>query len=56
MLPQCETERLVAEHLVRQGLAVERGVELVSFLSKSPAESWPRSAAMEKRKSPVRFG
>jgi 2-polyprenyl-6-methoxyphenol hydroxylase-like FAD-dependent oxidoreductase len=32
MLPQCETERLLAEHLTRLGLAVERGTELVSFV------------------------
>jgi 2-polyprenyl-6-methoxyphenol hydroxylase-like FAD-dependent oxidoreductase len=31
MIPQNETERLLAEHLVGQGLKVERQVELVSF-------------------------
>jgi 2-polyprenyl-6-methoxyphenol hydroxylase-like FAD-dependent oxidoreductase len=31
MLPQCETERLLAEHLVTVGIAVERGVELTAF-------------------------
>jgi 2-polyprenyl-6-methoxyphenol hydroxylase-like FAD-dependent oxidoreductase len=32
MIPQCETERLVAEHLSRLGLVIERGTELVSFV------------------------
>ncbi len=31
MIPQNETERLLAEHLTRAGLKVERQVELVSF-------------------------
>jgi 2-polyprenyl-6-methoxyphenol hydroxylase-like FAD-dependent oxidoreductase len=31
MLPQSETERLLEERLARQGVAVERSVELVSF-------------------------
>ncbi|MCE9546782.1 MAG: FAD-dependent monooxygenase [Planctomycetia bacterium] len=31
MIPQCDTERLLTEHLARHGLAVERQVELVSF-------------------------
>jgi 2-polyprenyl-6-methoxyphenol hydroxylase-like FAD-dependent oxidoreductase len=31
MIPQSETERLLTEHLARQGVAVERRVELVSF-------------------------
>lgn len=31
MLPQCETERLLAEHLARRGLRVERSVELVDL-------------------------
>jgi 2-polyprenyl-6-methoxyphenol hydroxylase-like FAD-dependent oxidoreductase len=31
MLPQSETERLLAEHLARQGLGVERRVELVDL-------------------------
>jgi 2-polyprenyl-6-methoxyphenol hydroxylase-like FAD-dependent oxidoreductase len=31
MIPQSETERLLTEHLSRQGLPVERCVELVSF-------------------------
>jgi 2-polyprenyl-6-methoxyphenol hydroxylase-like FAD-dependent oxidoreductase len=31
MIPQNETERLLAEHLARQGVAVERPVELLTF-------------------------
>jgi 2-polyprenyl-6-methoxyphenol hydroxylase-like FAD-dependent oxidoreductase len=31
MIPQDETERLLTEHLTRQGVAVERQVELLSF-------------------------
>ncbi len=31
MIPQNETERLLTEHLTRQGVAVERQVELLSF-------------------------
>ncbi|HEX4607618.1 MAG TPA: FAD-dependent monooxygenase [Urbifossiella sp.] len=31
MIPQNETERLLTEHLARQGVAVERRVELLSF-------------------------
>jgi 2-polyprenyl-6-methoxyphenol hydroxylase-like FAD-dependent oxidoreductase len=31
MIPQSETERLLAEHLANQGLTVERSVELLSF-------------------------
>ena len=31
MLPQCDTERLLAEHLASQGLRAERSVELVGF-------------------------
>jgi 2-polyprenyl-6-methoxyphenol hydroxylase-like FAD-dependent oxidoreductase len=31
MIPQNETERLLAEHLTQQGLTIERQVELVSF-------------------------
>jgi 2-polyprenyl-6-methoxyphenol hydroxylase-like FAD-dependent oxidoreductase len=31
MIPQSETERLLAEHLAAQGVTVERRVELVSF-------------------------
>ncbi|MBU6454700.1 MAG: FAD-dependent monooxygenase [Cyanobacteria bacterium REEB67] len=31
MIPQCETERLLREYLLAQGLAVERGVELSAF-------------------------
>ena len=32
MIPQCETERLLAEHLAARGVAVEWGVELVSLV------------------------
>ncbi len=31
MLPQCDTERILAEHLARQGVHVERQVELIEF-------------------------
>jgi 2-polyprenyl-6-methoxyphenol hydroxylase-like FAD-dependent oxidoreductase len=31
MLPQCDTERLLAEHLATQGIRAERSVELVGF-------------------------
>jgi 2-polyprenyl-6-methoxyphenol hydroxylase-like FAD-dependent oxidoreductase len=37
MIPQSETERLLAGHLARQGLAVERRVELVSFAQRPDA-------------------
>jgi 2-polyprenyl-6-methoxyphenol hydroxylase-like FAD-dependent oxidoreductase len=32
MLPQCDTERILNEHLARAGIAVERPVELVDFI------------------------
>ena len=31
MLPQCETERLLAAHLEKQGVRVDRGIELVDL-------------------------
>jgi len=31
MIPQCDTERLLAEHLQRQGICIERGVELLDL-------------------------
>jgi 2-polyprenyl-6-methoxyphenol hydroxylase-like FAD-dependent oxidoreductase len=37
MIPQSETERLLTEHLSRQGLQVERSVELVSFTEQPDA-------------------
>jgi 2-polyprenyl-6-methoxyphenol hydroxylase-like FAD-dependent oxidoreductase len=32
MLPQCDTERILTEHLARRGVKVERPVELVDFI------------------------
>jgi 2-polyprenyl-6-methoxyphenol hydroxylase-like FAD-dependent oxidoreductase len=34
MLPQSETERLLEEHLARQGLRIERQVEVTSFIQR----------------------
>ena len=35
MLPQCETERLMEEHLNRLGVHVERGLDLVGFADRA---------------------
>jgi 2-polyprenyl-6-methoxyphenol hydroxylase-like FAD-dependent oxidoreductase len=37
MIPQNETERLLAEHLAKQGVTVERQVELLSFSEQADA-------------------
>ncbi len=37
MIPQCETERLLTEHLAQKGVAIERPVELISFAEKAAA-------------------
>ena len=39
MIPQSETERLLGEHLLRQGVPVERRVELLSFSERADAIS-----------------
>src|SRR5579872_2612738 len=37
MIPQNETERLLAEHLTQQGIRIERSVELTAFREESDA-------------------
>lgn len=59
MIPQCETERLLAEHLRTLGVEVERGVELLNFTAEgcttetATQKNHPQSGAKSPLGTPI---